>query len=306
MAKATRVSEDTVAETKAVVTEASAEVLAQLNAMFPQGDSYNRTKFPKLVFKSQTVLDEDENVVIKAGTFFVERETEEVDEHGKNKWESVEVGKTLDAHIVYYRKRLQFWDAKEVVFYSTPLYDEEFEVIPLFKAGEYVCEGTPAQLKAMYPKVVEVEDRKTGEMKQKTVSQLRDARVIYVIFNGELLELTISGTSMYSFLEYLKKFAPQACITTLNSTKEEVGSTKWNKMSFKVLRNPTQEEAVLAVDTINELREAIEHEKQYYAQKRANASASQALAPVAEALALEAGEDVPSGTSDVKKADDDF
>jgi len=289
------------AKTQEVVTDASAEVLARLAAMFPQGDSYNRTKFPKLVFKSQTVLDADENVVIKAGTFFIERETEEVDEHGKNKWSSEEVGKTLDAHIVYYRKRLQYWDAKEEVFYSTPLYDEETEVMPLFKAGEFVTQGTPAELKASYPKIIEVEDRRTGEKKTKTVSLLRDARVMYALVNGELLELTISGTSMYSFLEYLKKFAPQACITTLNSTKEEAGATKWNKMSFKPLRNPTQDEALLAINTIEELREAIENEKQYYAQKRAAAVAAPVAAVAApDALAIEAGE------TTVTPEDDDF
>ena len=270
-------------KTTAVTTEASADVLAQLTAMFPQGDSYNRTKFPKLVFKSQTVLDDNEEVVIKAGTFFIDRETEEVDEQGKNKWESVEVGKTLDGHIIYYRKRLQYWDAKDEVFFSTPMYDEDTEIIPLFKGGEFVAEGTPAQLKAMYPKVVEYSDKKTGEKKTKTVSHLDDAKVLYVLVNGELLELTIRGSSMWSFNDYLKKFAPQACITTFNSTKEEAGTNKWNKMSFKVLRNPTQEEAVLAVNTIEELRQGIAHEKAYYASKR-TAQASASIGAPAQAL----------------------
>jgi len=254
--------------TKAVTTAASAEALAELANLFPQADSINRTIFPKLVFKSQTVLNEDEEVVIKAGTFFIERPTEEEDKNNKKVWEKVELGKSLDAHIIYHRKRLQMWDAKAEEFYSTPMFDKGNDIIPLFKAGEFVAEGTPGELKALFPEAKEYVDKKTGETKIRNVSKLRDAKVMYVLVAGELLEFTLQGTSLWSFEDYLKKFAVHACITSLNSTKEENGATKWNKVSFKVARDPNAEETALAISTVRGLLEGIEAEKEFYARKR--------------------------------------
>jgi hypothetical protein len=297
--------------TKEVTTQASAEALAALAAMFPQADSYNRTQFPKLVFKSQTkfgdkldkagkpVLDEDgepeQVVLIKAGTFFIEKQTEEKDEKGKAIWNSEEIGKTLDGHIVFIRKRLQYWDAINEDFISSPMYDNNNEVIPLFKSGEFIAEGTPAELRAMYPEIKEYTDKKTDEKKQKTVSKLKDAKVLYIILNGELVELTIAGSSMWEFESYLKKTAVPACITTFSSTKEEQGATKWNKMSFKVLRDPSAEEATNALEIAQQLLKGIENEKDFYARKRAEnaAAAAPALAAASEAapLALEGGSD---------------
>lgn len=252
-----------------VTTEATNEALAELAAMFPQGDTYNRTQLPKLVFKSQTKLDDDDKVIMKAGTFLTERPTDEEDDNGKKKWQSDEIGKELDGHIILYRKRLQMWDQEAEEFTSSPMYDEDHEVIPLFKGGSLVATGTPAELRAMYPELKTYVDKNTGEQKTKTVSKLRDARVIYLLVNGELLELTIQGTSMYSFLDYLKKTAAPTVITTLNSIKKEQGATKWNQITFKALRTPTTDEASLALKTMRELQEGIKAEKEYYAKKRA-------------------------------------
>lgn len=279
------------ANAKEIVTEASAEALAELAQAFPQGDSYNRTVFPKLVFKSQTVLDDDENVKIKAGTFFVERPTEEEDENGKVIWDSKELGKSIEAHIIYHRKRLTMWDGGNEVFYSTRLFDESTEVVPLFKKGDFITDGTPSELKSLYSEEKEVVDFKTGEKKMKMISNLRDAKVLYILLDGELVELTIQGSSMWSFMEYLKKTAVPATITGFNSTKEEKGSNKWNKMSFKALRNPTAEEATLAIETGKALLEGIADEKAYYASKRAEQATVAPVTPVAELPAPETAEE---------------
>jgi len=275
---------------KALATEASAEALAALAAMAPQADTYNKTTFPKITFKSQTVLDDDENVVIKAGTFFTEKPTDEEDEDGKKIWEKKELGKSLDGHIIYHRTKLSFWNDEEQAFYSTPMYDLATDIVPLFKSGEFVADGTPDALKAMYRIDIPYKDKKTGEDKTFPGSLLREARVLYVLLNGELFELTVTGTSMRSFENYRKKFAVPATITTFNSTKEEKGSTKWNCMSFKATRNPSQEEAELALATQKELVEAIENEKEFYAAKRVANTDTTTPAP-AELPAGEEGED---------------
>lgn len=281
---ATKKKEEPVVTTDvAVLSEEALQALAQLNAMFPQGDTFSRASFPKLVFKSQDkfelkkdatgapVLEEGEEVLehtTRAGTFFTEKPTDEKDENGKAKWEQSKIGKELSGHIIYHRKKLQYWDAQAEEFFSTPMFDADYERVPLFKAGEFVAEGTPAELKALYPKVVEYSDKKTGEKKTKTVSHLDDAKILYVIVSGEMLELTLRGSSMWSFNDYLKKNAPQACITAFNSTKEEAGSNKWNKMAFKVDRPLTAEEAISGAHTLAELQDGIAAEKAFYASKR--------------------------------------
>lgn len=277
-------------KTEEVTTEASAEALNELANLFPQADSFNRTQFPKLVFKSQTQLDDEENVVVKAGTFFLDEPTDEEDEDGKVKWTHNDLGQKIEGHIIYHRKRLQMWDADTEEFYSTPMFDNALETIPLFKSGEFIEQGTPAQLKALYSENKEVDDKKTGEKKMIKVSKLRDAAVLYIIIDGKLTELTIAGSSMWSFKEYLKKTAVPATITEFSSTKEQQGSNKWNKMAFKALRNPTAEEASLALQIGRDLLKGIEDEKAYYAAKRAE-NATVAFLPTGEAQAqLEAPE----------------
>ncbi len=277
----------------AVTTEASAEALAELAAMFPQGDTYNRTQLPKLVFKSQTKLDDDDKVIVKAGTFFIERPTDDVDENGKKVWSQTELGKELDGNIIMYRKRLQMWDQSAEEFTSSPMYDEEHEVLPLFCGGKLVATGTPAELRAMFPEMKEVTDYKTGEKKIKTVSKLKDARVLYILVDGELLELTIQGTSMYSFLDYLKKTAIPTVITTFNSEKKEQGATKWNQITFKINRTLSADEASLAVNTLSELLDGIKAEKEFYANKRAATAAIEGSSTTegSTAAALPAGAD---------------
>lgn len=276
---ATKKKEEPVVTTGvAVLSEEALQALAQLNAMFPQGDTFSRASFPKLVFKSQDKFEPSDEVdedgepklahTVKAGTFFLEKPTDEKDENGKAKWEQSKLGKELSGHIIFHRKKLQYWDAQEEEFYSTPMFDQDYERVPLFKAGQFVAEGTPAELKALYPKVVEYTDKKTGEKKTKTVSHLDDAKILYVIVDGEMLELTLRGSSMWSFNDYLKKNAPQAAITAFSSTKEEAGSNKWNKMAFKVERQLTAEEAISGAHTLAELQEGIAAEKAFYASKR--------------------------------------
>lgn len=269
----------------AVIATASAEALQALDALVPQGDTYNRVQFPKLVFKSQNKfgdkLDKDGNPVldadgeveqvqaVKAGSFYIEKPTGETDENGKELWSSELIGKEVKAHIVYHRKRLQMWDADEEVFYSTPIYDDNSELVPLFKQGEFVTEGKPAELQALYPKLQEYTDKKTGEKKTRMGSKLQEASVVYLLVNDELLELTLTGTSMWAFSAYIRKHFFARGITTLNSTKEENGSIKWNKMSFKLEEGLTNDQALLAVQTISELKQGIADEKAFYAKKRA-------------------------------------
>lgn len=281
MAKAKQV------ESKEVITEASAEALAALAAMFPQDEVINRRQFPKLTFKSQTVLDEDEEtILVKAGTFFIERPTEEEDTDGKKVWEKVDLGKELDGHIILHRKKLQYWDADNEEFISSPIFDDNSELVSLFKAGDYITSGTVAELKAAFPEMKKYTDKKTGEEKEYMGSKLKDATVLYVLVNGELLELTIQGTSRKSWLGYLKTTAVPTVITHFTSSPQKVGSTKWNQMEFKANGTPSADQAALGIATLTELLDGIRMEKEYYAKKQ---MARTATPVVTEPVALPEG-----------------
>jgi hypothetical protein len=291
MAKAKQV------ESKEVITEASAEALAALAAMFPQEDVINRRQFPKLTFKSQTVLDEDEEtILVKAGTFFIERPTDE-EEDGKKVWEKVELGKELDGHIILHRKKLQYWDADNEEFISSPIFDDASEMVSLFKSGDFVTSGTVAELKSLYPETKKYIDKKSGEEKEYVGSKLKDATVLYVLVAGELLELTIQGTSRKSWLGYLKTTAVPTVITHFTSTPQKVGSTKWNQMEFKASGTPSADQASLGIATLTELLEGIRMEKEYYAKKQA---ARATVMPATEPAAL------PAGDTTTTEEDDGF
>jgi hypothetical protein len=279
--------------TKAVTTEASAEALAALAAMFPQGDTFNRAQFPKLTFTSQAKLDDDgETIKIKAGTYAIEQASDEVDEEGKKVWERTELGKTIEGHIIFQRKRLQYWDADANAFVSSPMYDNDNDVIPLFKAGQFMAEGTPAELKAMFPVTKKYKDKKTGEEKEYQGSLLKDASVLYILIGEKLVELTLTGTSRKSWLSYYKSTSVPTTITELSSSKQEVGATKWNQVELKAVRVPSSEEVSLAAQTIAELTEGIQAEKDFYGRKRAESAAGSASAP---ALAAESAAALPPG-----------
>jgi len=293
---------------------ASQEALDALSAMFPQADSYNRTPQPKIVFKSQDiigdkldkkgkpVLDEDDEpeqtVVTKAGTFFVDRPDLE---DKKADWSHDKIGMKMEGHIIHVRKRLQMFDGDLEEFYTTPMYDEPTEIIPLFKAGEFVAAGTPAELKALYPTTREYTDHKTGEKKERKGSLLEDAKVLYIVLDGEMLELTLRGSSMYSYREYAKETLVERTVTEFTSEKREKGTNKWNCMLFASSRDLTAEEAVTNLGILKELREAIDEEKEYYAAKRAENA--EVAAPAVEAANAQVAIEAPKNTSD---ADEDF
>ena len=264
---------------------ALASLLASLANMFPASDSFDRVQFPKMVFKSQTELDDEDKVLVKGGTMFVDRMTEEVDEDGKTLFDRTELGSKVDGHIIFHRKRLQMWDGDNEDFYSSPLYDKATDVVPLFKGREFVQAGTPAKLKKLYPKEVEYVDSKTCELKSFTVSELNEVPVLYVVVDNELFELTINGrSSIKQWKAYLKKTAVPTTITQFHSSKQTKGSNKWNQMEFKALRDPSKEEAEKAIEIGHDLLKGIEMEKEYYATKRAEMVEA---AEETEALALE-------------------
>lgn len=258
----------------ALVTAPSEEVLDELRASYPVEESHTRTRFPRLGLFSQDVVEgkgKAMKVVTEAGTFFTERMTGEEDENGKKVFEKTELGDAIDGIILYERKQLRYYDKDTNTFTNSPVFDGNDEVVPLFSNKAEVDRGTPAELKAKYPGVT---------LKGKPKSNLEDVRVLYVLYEGELYQMDIRGTSAYSFSDYKKKVQnPSIYLTAFGSEPMENGSTRWNKMIFEVGRPISAAEAKVVVDHVRSIKEAIAQEKAHFA--------AQAAALEAQPLAAE-------------------
>lgn len=247
---------------KEIMVSASQEVLDQLKNSQPVEESFTRIQLPKLGMFSKDIMEgkgKTMKVVSEAGTFYIENRTDDLDENGKNIYVKDEIGNTIDGIIVYNRKKLSYYDEKNEVYVSSPIYDTDDEVVTLFANKKKVHEGTPEELKKHYMVT------KDG----KTVSALRNIRVLYVLFAGELYSMEIGGTSMFEFIGYVKKTTPTVAgvLTTFFSEAQTKGSNDYNKMTFTKARNLTQEEAIEALGYVNQIKDAINAEKAFFAKK---------------------------------------
>lgn len=231
-------------------------MLAELKDLYPaEQGGFNRISLPRIGFASQDVVEgkgKASKVTTEAGTFFIERQTDELDENGKKIWNKEEIGATLDGIILYHRYQLSYYDESKEEYSSTPVYDSQDEVLPLFCAKKQVAKGTPAELKKLYKFVGE-------DGKEK--SKLKDNRIVYVLYKDELFQLNLHGSSMYSFMKYVRTVNPPTVITTFASEFQEKGKIQWNMMTFTPRGSITPEMFPEIVTKVKEIKMAIALEK---------------------------------------------
>lgn len=236
--------------------------LDALRQAYPQdaADNYEKTFIPQIRFRAKTVLDDDDKVVYKAGTFLKVTRSEEKNSEGKYDYTDTNLGQKITGDIVYARYRLSMYDAGADTYVSTPIFDDkENEVIKLFSAGQEIASGTMKELQAMYK----------YEEDGKTKDRLKLQKVLYVMLDGELHEMAIGGGNIYSYGGYVRELSKQSLQPTLvhtefNSEKTEYGGNKYNQMTFKNVGELTEEEAAANVDVVRDLIEGIKAEKAYY------------------------------------------
>lgn len=248
-------------KTKAVSTQVSEEALAALRESYPVEQYANRIQLPRISMASQDKTKETGagknkkiEVVTAAGTFFTEIQTDEEDpDTGKKIWAKNEIGESFEGIILYQRKQLRMFDNE--VYTSSPIYDTDEEVIPLWCDKQEVARGTPAELKAKY----QFKDPRTSKIK----SKLEDNRVLYVknVTDGKVYQLSIRGTSMYSFFTYGRKVLVPSVVTAFGSEAKENGAISWNQMTFKALRKLNQKEVEEVLDAVNDIRTTVAAEK---------------------------------------------
>lgn len=245
---------------QALSTEVNDDTLAILKDAYPVELGANRISLPRLGMVSQDQVEgkgKTMKVVTEAGTFYIEKPTNEEDENGKKVWSHDELGNTIDVTILYKRKQLRLYDEATMQYTSSPIYDNDEEVLPLFCNKAEVSRGTPAELKAQY---------QYTDKNGKTKSRLEDNRILYVLYEGEPYQLNLRGTSMRAYNAYAKKVVVPSVITTLSSEARENGSNAWNQMTFSAKRKLSQEEAENVVARITEIKDAVQAERAQYQQ----------------------------------------
>jgi hypothetical protein len=237
------------------------ELIDQANQMMPSSDGFRRRVFPRIAFQTQDKTEgkgKSMVVVAEAGMFATEVETTDIDENGKTIWEKTDLGKTFEGTVVYYRKKLSKYDEATKKYTSSPLYDEETDMITLFCDKKRVASGTPKELKDLY-----MFTDKEGKRK----CSLQEMRVLYVLYGGEIYELTVKGTSMYSFLDYTRKCNPSVFRCEFGSKERENGATNWSEVTFRNVRQLDMEELQTVVSIQRDMKDGIAAEKAYFASR---------------------------------------
>ena len=255
-----------------VMTVASEEMLAELRAGFPAEEGFNRIQIPRLGMFAQDQTEETKNtktgkkeieVVSEAGTYYLDEPTEEENEEGKKIWKKTEIGNEIEGIIIFNRKQLKYYNAKTGEFASSAVYDNADDIVPLFQNGAEIGRGTPAELKAMEQFDGSDKFDKDGNEK----SKLEDNRILYVLYNGEMYQMNLRGTSMYAYMSYARKVIVPGVVTKMNSLAKENGAITWSQMTFTKDRTISAQEFALVKEKQTEISDAIAQEKAFYASK---------------------------------------
>ena len=248
--------------TTEIQTTLTAEQKALLGQLTPQEQGFTRIQLPRLGMYSQDKFEgkgKGAVLVKEAGMFYTELEQSSTDEEGKvtKEWVKSEIGQTMEGIVLYHRKQLSYYDKTTEKYTSSPIYDTPEDVVPLFMDGKEVQRGTPAELKAKYAYT----DPDDGKVK----SKLEDMRVLYILKDDQVYQMTIRGSSMWAFSKYAKSCLVSSVLTRFNSEAKENSSIAWNQMTFDAVREITPEEANTVIDNLQKITISIADEKAYFA-----------------------------------------
>jgi len=247
---------------------AGGSALEALKASYPQHaeDNYVKNNLPQIRFKAKAVLDDEDKVVTKAGTFVtVARSEEKVDD--KYEYTEVPVGTDLVVDVLYERYKLNFYNSSDNAYVSSPVFDSKDEVVKLFSGGKEIASGTVAELQAPY--MVEKDGKKKSE--------LQLLKVLYVLYNGAVHEMTLSFSNGFIFRKYKQETMVPVVHTKISSKKTEHGGNKYNEMVFTAGDYLTEEEAVKNLEIVENIKKGIADEKAYYGQVAIEQQAMTAL-----------------------------
>lgn len=246
----------------------SQEDLAELNDSFPTvGSGAKRDVYPRIGMLSKDIVEESgsgKNKKIKileaAGTFFINKDSgkQETGEDGKvvKVWEKEFFAdqNSIDVIIAFHRRQLRIFDQSLNKFISSPVYDSPEQIIPLFLDGRQIAIGNQEQLQAKYPAITE---------KGKKTSKLKEEKILFVIYEGETYQMTLTTSSKWAFQDYARKVGPATVVTTIGSIEETFGTNTYSKMTFTNKRLINKEELDLVKEAQGKLKDAVESDRVY-------------------------------------------
>ena len=243
--------------------ELSADQLAILNQGFPASDEQQRLQLPRLGMLSKDIIEESGtgknkkyNVIQAAGTFYTERESDEIGENGRRVWKKDFIeSETIDVTIVYHRRQLRKFDSSLEKFISSPIFDNADQVIPLYLDKQVIKRGTQAELQACYPALTQ---------KGKPTSDLKEEAILYVVYEGELYQMNLSQSSKFEFRNYKRTVNPAAVITTLGSKEDSFGSNVYRKVTFSYKAGVSPSDFDLIVEKQSVVRDTAKSDAQFY------------------------------------------
>lgn len=254
-------------QTQELTTELQGE------SLLPKENTFVRRTFPRISFTSQDVTEgkgKAMKVITEAGTFFTEKPTDETDEKGKKVWEKKEIGSELEGVIFFTRKKLSYYDQPNNKFFTSSYYDQDTDLIPLWSDGKKVAEGTKKELQAPYYYIKE---------DGKQACRLKENKVLYVWYEGEVYELTVGGTSMFEYSSYYKTWngEPNKNMTKMTSVGMENGAISWNKILYTRTRQLNQDEWDITRNLAASMLQGIAEEKAYFSSMNTDVPSSEPI-----------------------------
>ena len=252
-----------------VVVSASEQDLAILRESFPTEPSSSRITLPRLGIYSQDVTEgtgKSLKVIAEQGQFYTESPSEELNEDGKRVWEKTIIGTEFEGCILFQRKQLSHYDQASELFTSSPIYDTDDEVIPLWCDKQEVDKGLPKELQA--------KEKYAGKnSKGKYMTTLKDNRILYVEYEGKVYQMSVHGSSMYAYSDYRKKvlgaLAPCEVITKFGSENQEKGKIKWAQVTYAKKRLLNAKEVAEVMEKVKEISATVKAEKSQYSNRSA-------------------------------------
>ena len=242
----------------------SEEQLAVLNEGYPVNDDKSRQSLPRFGMISKDITEETGtgknkkiSIIQPAGTFYTEKDLGEVDpETGNKVWTKEFIdGETVDVIITYHRRQLRKYDSTLKKFISSPVFDNDQQVIPLYLDKQKIQHGTQAELQAKYPALTQ---------KGKPTSDLKEETILYVLYEGELHQFNLSQSSKWAFKDYKKGVNPSTVVTTLGSSEETFGTNTYRKVTFTNKSPITADDFDLVVEGQTMLKEQVENDSKLY------------------------------------------
>ena len=244
--------------------ELTSEQLAVLNDAYPVSDEQARQSYPRFGMISKDITEvtgtgktKKIKVIQPAGTFFTEKDEGEVDEEtGKKIWTRKYIeDEKVKVIIAFHRRQLRMFDASLEKFYSTPIFDNASQSVPLYLDKQVVKRGTQAELQAMWPSLTQ---------KGKPSSKLKEETILYVLYEGELYQCNLSQSSKWEFKSYARGLNPSTVITEIGSKEETFGENTYRKMVFKNKRMIDVEEFESVNESQSKLKESVISDEKYF------------------------------------------